>query len=283
MPDLSPIAIIAGNGKLPAEIATLFQARGQEVFVFTIQGEADDDFSSFPHAEFSWWQLGKFLKQLRAKNITKLILAGGIVNRPEISLKKIDLESARTLSALLGKRLSGDNALLDSVIAILEKRGFEVCSIAELLPELVVSDGPNTAKKPKAADLDRIKQGAELTRALGSFDVGQACVLVGRRAVAVEGAEGTDAMLERVAIMREKGRLSKRKGGVLVKAMKPGQNERADLPTIGPTTIEAVYRAGLSGIGAQAGKTLIVEKEKTLKRARELGLFVFGFGEEKND
>ena len=283
MPERSPIAIIAGNGRLPVEIATILQGRGQEVFVFTIQGEANEDFGLFPNAELSWWQLGKFLKQLRAKNITKLILAGGIVNRPELSLQKVDLESARTLTSLLGARLSGDNTLLDGVVAIFEKRGFEVCSIAEYIPELVVSAGPNTAKKPKAADLDRIKQGAALTRALGGFDVGQACVLIGRRAVAVEGAEGTDVMLERVATMREIGRLSKRKGGVLVKAMKPGQNERADLPSIGPATIEAVYRAGLSGIGAQAGKTLIIEKEKTLKRARELGLYVFGFGDENND
>ena len=193
--------------------------------------------------------------------------------RPDITLKKMDWGTVRSLPSLLGASLSGDGTVLDNVISIFEKRGYEVCNISELLPELVVSFGHNTKKKPRSVDLERINQGAAVTRALGAFDVGQACVVVGKRAVAVEGAEGTDVMLERVAELREIGRLSKKTGGVMVKAMKPNQNERADLPTIGPGTIDAASRAGLNGIGVEAGKTLIVEKEKTLNLAQELGLF----------
>ena len=83
-------------------------------------------------------------------------------------------------------------------------------------------------------------------------------------------------MLRRVGELRELGRLPKRRGGVLVKAVKPGQDERADLPAIGPDTIRAVHAAGLEGIGVQAGKTLMIAKVETLKLAKENDIFIFG-------
>ena len=142
---------------------------------------------------------------------------------------------------------------------------------------MVVLRGANTPLKPSSSDMERIIEGVAVTGAMGRFDIGQGCVVVGKRAVAVEGAEGTDAMLERVSKLRIDGRLPNKRGGVLIKAVKQGQDERADLPAIGPGTIEAVNAAGLTGIGGQAGKTLIIDKEHTIALARKYKIFVYGF------
>jgi len=113
--------------------------------------------------------------------------------------------------------------------------------------------------------------------ALGRLDVGQAAVVVKGRVLALEAAEGTDAMIARCAELR-KGASARRRGlaGVLVKAPKPGQEERVDLPTIGPDTVESAARAGLAGIAVAAGRVLIADRAATFAAADRHGLFLFG-------
>jgi hypothetical protein len=273
----APLGIIAGNGFLPLQIAEGLTAQSQSIFIVGIRGEASRDIELYPHMWCEWDQVGHIDKSLKQRRISNIILAGGVVGRPELQLRKLDWGGIRTLPHILAALIGGDNTVLTGVISIIEKRGFKVCNIAELLPEMTVRAGVNTTTKPKAADLQRIAEGVDVTNALGRFDIGQGCVVVGKRAVAVEGAEGTDAMLHRVAELRANGRLPSRRGGVLVKAVKPGQDERADLPAIGPDTILAIHQAGLLGIGVQAGKTLMIERDKTLQLAKDHGVFIYGF------
>jgi DUF1009 family protein len=108
---------------------------------------------------------------------------------------------------------------------------------------------------------------------LGELDVGQGAIAAGGRVVALEGAEGTDQMIERVYALRQAGRIPKR-GGVLVKMAKPRQDERADLPAIGVSTVENAARAGLSGIAIEAGRTFILGLGETMAAANEKGLFI---------
>ncbi|NKB52068.1 MAG: DUF1009 domain-containing protein [Rhizobiaceae bacterium] len=272
-----PLAIIAGNGRLPLLIAEKLKARSQPVFIIGILGEADAAIEKFPHEWCGWEQMGHIFKTIKNHDISNIVLAGGVVGRPELKLHKLDWGAIRTLPGLLAALMGGDNQILTGVISAIEKRGFTVCNVAELLPDMTVQPGVNTLAKPKAAQQKQIAEGYAVTRALGQFDIGQACVVVGSRAVAVEGVEGTDVMLRRVGEMREIGRLPKRRGGVLIKAVKPGQDERADLPAIGPDTIVSVHQAGLLGIGVEAGKTLIIDKRKTLQQAKKHGVFIYGF------
>jgi DUF1009 family protein len=113
--------------------------------------------------------------------------------------------------------------------------------------------------------------------ALGRFDVGQAAVVVKGHVLAVEAAEGTDAMLARCAELREAGRTGQGgRAGVLVKAPKPGQEERVDLPTIGPETVGKAAAAGLAGIAVAAGQVLMAERAATIAAANQHGLFLVG-------
>jgi hypothetical protein len=107
--------------------------------------------------------------------------------------------------------------------------------------------------------------------------VGQAVVVAGKHVLAVEAAEGTDQMLARVAEMRANGRVRSAAGsGVLVKAPKPGQDRRFDLPSIGPRTVEGVARAGLAGIAVVAGSTIIAEPAMLAQAADRTNIFVIG-------
>ena len=274
--DKSPIAIIAGNGVLPIEAAECLGAREIPVHVLGIKGEADASVARFDHTFLSFHQLGTLFKLLKEKNISRILLAGGIVKRPDVDLLKMDWGTIRTLPEIVGVLVSGDNSILTGTIEIFRRRNIEVLRFPDVLPELMVTAGANNGRKPRSRDLERIKHGSKVIDALGPFDIGQGVVVIGDRAVAVEGAEGTDAMLERVEQLRRIGRLPAKKGGVLVKKVKPGQDERADLPTIGPRTIANLHAAGLNGVGVQAGKTIIVERDRTLALAKSAGVFVFG-------
>jgi DUF1009 family protein len=96
----------------------------------------------------------------------------------------------------------------------------------------------------------------------------------------VEGIDGTDAMLARIADLRERGRIPTAKGvGVLVKAPKPAQDRRLDMPAIGPRTVEAAAGAGLAGIAVVAGSTIIAEPAEVGRAADQAGLFVQGIDE----
>src|SRR5690606_8572029 len=136
-----------------------------------------------------------------------------------------------------------------------EKAGIEVIGVHELLPEIVVEARCYTSRLPGRQDWRDISAALEAARAIGTLDIGQAAIAIGGRAIALEGIEGTDGLLQRTVGLRDHGRLAGASGGVLAKCAKPQQELRADLPAIGPRTVVDAARAGLSGIVLQAGRT----------------------------
>jgi DUF1009 family protein len=165
------------------------------------------------------------------------------------------------------------------VARIFEDHGFRLLGAHEVAPEILVPDGVFGTHKPSAPDSADIARGLALLHAMGPYDVGQAAVICNNHVLALEAAEGTDQMLERIAQLRRNGRIRSPKGGVLVKAPKPGQDRRFDLPSIGPRTVENAVAAGLSGIAAIAGGTIVAEAEAFVQAADKAGLFVVGVKE----
>ncbi len=270
------IAIFAGYGSLPVEIATELQRSGRRVYVLGIEGEAEPIIEQFDHDYIGMGQVSRLFKLLREKQVSEVTLVGGIAKRPALRELKLDIGAYLTLPRVLTWMLGGDNAVLVGIIDEFNDKGFIVRGAHELVPSLLVQPGANTRKRPSGADLERIQLGLKVARSLGQYDVGQAVVVVEKRVVALEGVEGTDAMLERVRDLRGIRRLPRKQGGVLIKCLKPGQDLRADLPSIGPNTIGKIVEAGLSGIGVEANSTLIISREETLKRANGAGVFIHG-------
>jgi hypothetical protein len=122
-----------------------------------------------------------------------------------------------------------------------------------------------------------IAKGRDVLRALSPFDVGQAAVVIDGHVVGVEGIEGTDELLNRIASLRSGGRIRSRKArGVLVKAPKIGQDLRFDLPTVGSRTVEGAAVAGLAGVAVVAGNTIVADAQAMIETADTAGLFVTG-------
>ena len=213
---------------------------------------------------------GTLIEKLREAGVEDLVFAGRI-RRPSLSALRPDARAAALL-ARAGARALGDDGLLSAVIRELEEReGFHVIGPDTLLPDDLAPPGVYGAVEPDATALGDIERGIEAARGIGALDIGQAAVVQQGLVLAVEAIEGTDAMLARCADLRRQG-----PGGVLVKVKKPGQEARADLPTIGVGTVDAAAVAGLRGIAVEAHGSLVIDRAAVVRAADAAAIFVIG-------
>lgn len=270
-----PLGIIAGRGPLPCVLAVSAAARGLPLHIVAIRGEARDEIEHFPHTWIRWGEIGKMFAALDKNGCEDLVIIGG-VNRPDLANVRFDLGALKTLPFLLSLGKGGDDHVLSRIVRFFEDKGYRVHGAGDVAPEIMAGVGKLGAKAPSAEDRADIDMAFDVVRALGRFDVGQAAVVVKGHVLAVEAAEGTDAMLARCAELREAGRAGRGgRAGVLVKAPKPGQEERVDMPTIGPETVTKAAAAGLAGI-AVAEQVLMAERAATIAAANQHGLFLLG-------
>ena len=264
------LGIVAGGGRLPQRLVESCRAAGRDVFVLALEGAAEPEtVRGVPHA---WCRIGgavKGLSLLRENNVTELVLAGS-VRRPSLGTLRPDWRAAK-LFARIGYRSLGDDGLLSAIVSELEKEGFRVIEPDQLLDGELVGTGPLGTVQPNPQSQADIERGLRIACALGALDIGQAVVVQQGLVLGVEAIEGTDGLLRRCAALRREG-----PGGVLVKIEKPGQERRADRPTIGPRTVALAAEAGLAGIAVEAGATIVLDRDEVLSAANLAGLFVVG-------
>ncbi len=278
LPPDAKVGIIAGGGSLPVEVAQGLAAHGYPPFVLLMDGEADrqQDLRRYEHDSLALEQIGSLVPTLKRHGITHLVLAGEIKRRPQLAKIRPSLGLLSIVPSVIMALARGDDGLLKVVTRGLEKRGIKVIGAHEVVPELAAGQGTLTSTRPQQSDWRDIEAARQAAKAIGALDIGQAAIAIGGRAIALEGIEGTSGLLERTRELRSHGRIAGKTRGVLVKCAKPGQELRADLPSIGPQTVEAAHAAGLAGIAVEAGRSLILEGPATLSRANELGLFIVG-------
>ncbi|WP_417689481.1 LpxI family protein [Roseibium sp.] len=278
----APVAVISGNGSIPLQVLTALERRGRAACVIAIRGEADSKVLERADTVLGWGEIGRLYKFLGQRACREVVLIGGVSKRPDFTSIVGDLGTLRRLPRILKALLGGDDSLLTKVIGLFEEEGFQVVGINDVAPEILASEGPLGKVGPSEAAKADMALALEATRRLGDLDIGQAAVALGGRVIAMEGAEGTDAMLQRCAELLKSGRVrAKGRCGVLVKTVKPGQDLRVDLPTIGPKTVELAVAAGLEGIAVEAGGALIAERQATISAADSAGLFLFGLVSEQ--
>ncbi|UXM93958.1 LpxI family protein [Bartonella sp. HY329] len=270
-------AIIAGGGKLPLAVAQSLKSMGQDPFVVPLRHEADPDIYKFEHCEISIVEFAKLIRAMKSANVKNVVLAGGVKSRPHLSNLRLDGPTLRALTRVFFALAQGDDALLRAFIKVLESYGFEVLGAHEVVPDLL-APAPCLLSDlaPSKVEEKNLKLALAAAHMLGDLDVGQGAVAVGGRVVALEGAEGTDNMIKRIALMRQERRIPQQ-GGVLVKCAKPNQEKRADLPTIGPDTIEQAFQSGLAGVAIEAGSSFILDFEKTIEVADKRKVFLVTF------
>ena len=270
MSDKKKLGMIAGGGMMPVEIIHHCIRTGREIFVVGIEPYAkEEELKEAPHIFAKIGEAGKMLKALAKNNAHEVVLAGG-VKRPSFRELIPDWEGAKIMARLAIKKMSDDN-MFRAVIDEIERHGFKVVGIEEVVPDMMFSEGVYGKMKPTAEDMDDIRRGIKVAKALGAVDVGQAAVVQEGMVLAVEAIEGTDMMLSRAATVKKKG-----KAPVMVKVLKPGQDKRVDLPAIGLQTIEQLKKYGIKGIAVEAGGILLIEREAVIRMANEAGIFIIG-------
>lgn len=259
------LAIIACAGALPVQIA----AAHPDALQFS--------FAGIPHElgagtrEHRIEKFGALFADLKAENVGRIVFAGGLT-RPALNPAELDPTSLAIAPRLMAAMQSGDDGLLRQVIEVFEEQGFEVVGAHQLLPDLTATSDLSIGGPRTEADNSDAARAWDILQALSPLDVGQGCVVAGGQCLGIETLQGTDALLRFVADTPD----ALRRGfkGVYVKAAKRGQDLRIDMPAIGPNTVAAVAKAGLAGIVIEAGRVMILERNKTFQAADKAGIFL---------
>lgn len=262
------IGILAGGGMLPVLIRDACRRDNQAFHVVVLDGQGDPAiFADDSHTVIRLGAAGATIKNLKKEQCDALVLAGTI-RRPGMKELRPDWWGVKFF-ATSGAAALGDDGLLTALIRALEKEGFKVIGADELLPEYLMPRGIVGGVSPGDDQTGDITKSLQAAKDLGARDIGQAAVVRAGSIIAEEDSAGTDAMLRKLGS-------SGTKGGVLAKALKPGQERRADLPTVGLETIRNAKAAGLSGIVIEAGNAFLMNRAETVHAADEAGLFLIG-------
>ena len=263
------LALIAGRGALPAAIVACSTTRP---LVCALHGFQPGGLT--PDLIFHLERLIPFIDHLLAQGITTVAFAGA-VQRPRLDPAIFDPATAQLVPRLLAAMQGGDDATLREVIALFEESGLTVQGINDIAPGLLPGPGLLAGHLTDMDETDATRAAANVD-ALGSVDVGQGAVVAQGQCLAVEALPGTDAMLASLAKLPASLRPDPLRGrGLLYKAVKPGQDLRIDLPTLGPESMRGAAAAGLGGIAFQAGSVICLNLSEMRAEADRLDLFLW--------
>ena len=259
------IALIAGEGILPVEIAKRLQTQ-QETLIMTLR---DDPEVLRPYAKklirMRTPNLGRGLREIKNFGSDKLIMAGRI---PKKIIYCLPLLFDKITRSILKKSLRDDHSLLGAVVKVFESEGIQVIPYWQILPEFIASAGKLTSREPTKNELSDIECGKKILRVTLPCSFGQAICIAGGAVVAIEAMEGTDQMIKRAGTLAGRG--------VVVKMIREDQDLRYDLPTVGTKTLENMHESGLTCLAVESGKTLILEPEKFFNLAEKFNISVWG-------
>jgi DUF1009 family protein len=274
------LAIIAGGGDFPLDIFHSALQQGFQPRFFALRGFASRNVRNQADTVMvDMLNPSGLIAALRAFAPEAVVLAG-FVNRPNPSVLLSAFSALRHQDELKQVIGQGDDHLLTKVIRLIEDHGFPVIGVDQVAPDLLCPEGVLTNTTPDQGALLAIETGFQLLQQLSPFDCGQATVCQGQRVLAIEGPEGTDAMIKRTrprfSLFSSSSNAPTAK--VLIKTAKAGQTRRVDLPAVGPRTIENCRKAGISGLALGAGSVVLIDKQAMIKSANAAGLFIIGMG-----
>jgi hypothetical protein len=260
------IGLIAGNGRFPVVFAQRARRLGVEVVGIAHRGETDPDIEA-ELAAVTWistGQIGALIDALKAAGVTRAVMAGGIT-KPRLFEDFQPDDRGLALLARVGS--IADDVLLRALAAELETEGIAVVASTLYLGDLVPGVGVLTRRPPTDAEWSDVRYGMQVAKVIGRFDIGQSVVIRQGAVVAVEGIEGTDAAIERAGMLV-------RSEFVVVKVCKPTQDTRFDLPAVGIQTIRTMQEAGGRVLALEAGRTIMLDRERMVAVADEAGLTI---------
>ena len=254
---MTRLAIIAGKGQLPVDVAAAAAADGFDVLILAIKGQADADFTAYQTMPIRLGAIGETRAIMVQHKIEKLVMVGK-VSWPSMAALRPDFDGVKLLGKMMTK---GDDNALRHVAAFFAEKGIETMAVDAFLPDRKMPLGLVVGDKPDAQSMDAIALGATTLAALGTHDVGQSVIVQNGRVIAIEAAEGSDGMIARATALLDPA------GGVacLVKMRKSVQDSRLDMPVMGCNTILSAANAGLSLLAIEADAVLLADDIVAIK------------------
>lgn len=260
------IALIGSLDPLTSLLATTLRAQGRPLVICTLGHRTNLDPWPGEAVTFRVENLGTLMAQLGEWGVRSICFSGG-VSRPQIDPEKIDAATMPLVPILMDALRQGDDGALRAVIGLFEAAGFGVIPVQELVPELLPPPGLLSTIRPtpqQEADAARAEQ---VHRILAPADIGQGIIVRAGQVLAVEAQPGTDFMLRSVKGFAEQA--------LFFKAPKLHQDRRADLPVIGPTTIERARASRISAIVVEAGGVMVMRRQDCAQLADAAGLVLW--------
>ncbi len=270
---MGTLGLVAGSGRLPAELAASARRAGWRVVAVGLVELADSELAQHVDA-FEWAHVGDFgrlFAVLQAAGAVDVALAGKVPKNFLWQRRDVVRPDARALAALAKLADRRDDSLLGAVVQVIEAEGLRVRSQLELAPDLCAPTGVLGKVRPTRAQEEDVAFGWPVAKTLGALDIGQSVVVQGKAVLALEAVEGTDRAIERGIQLAEPGR-----GVVLVKVAKPAQDPRFDVPTIGLATLRTLAKGGAGVLAVEAGLTLVLEREALVAEADAAGVALLG-------
>ena len=265
---MATIGLIAGGGRFPILFAESARKAGHRVVAAAHVNQTDPALEQLVDA-CTWVKLGQFgkvLEVLRGAGANQVVMLGSIAKARFFRDAWLD---GLGLQVMAQVAVRSDDNILRTIARGLEERGLPVIDPTPFLADRLAPEGVLGGVSPSEEEWADARYGLELARAVGRLDLGQTVVVKDRVALAVEALEGTDACI------RRGGELAKG-GGVVVKAVKPQQDRRFDLPAVGPDTLGAMKEAGCRVLAVEAGATLVMDLEEMVRRADKARIAVAG-------
>ena len=273
---MKKIGLIAGVGRLPVEFARAARGMGVHVIGVGVLPEVDPELSQVTHTyeNINIAKLDRIFKVFKREKVTEITMLGKITK--ELVYAHREMPDLRVLKIFSRIKNFSDDTLTLALVEELAAEGITVLDQTELLRPLMPEPGVLTKRKPTDAELADMRFGLDMAKKIGGLDIGQTVVVKNRAIMAVEAIEGTDACI------RRGGQLGR--GGVTVaKSAKPKQDMRFDVPGVGPDTLVSMIEAGAVALVIEAGKTLVVERDRMAEKANQHGITIVAMaGDEVN-
>jgi len=262
------IGLIAGSGQFPIIFSRAARQKGLKVYAVAHVGETDPGLETLVEA-MKWIKIGQVKKLItffKENDVHDTVMVGGITKTKMFSGVRPDLTALKIVATMDHTQ---DDGLLRAFADELEKEGITVRASTFLVPELLAPEGCWTRRKPNKSEKADMHFGWRLAKEIGGLDIGQSVVVRDGSVMAVEAIDGTDATI------RRGGKLGKEKT-VVVKASKPSQDMRFDVPAVGLKTIKTMSSVGASVLAVEAGKTVVFDKEEMVALANQNGISIVG-------
>ena len=267
---ISDVAIIAGQGLLPKIIYEGCIKKGIKSVVIGLKDEFNENlFSNIKYKLFPPHKISSIVEYLKTIDVYNIVIVGR-VRRKHLSKLILDKMGLQMLREIVRDGFN-DNNIYAVITKTIEKEGFKIIPPELIAGDILAKKGiMNSVKITEELEKD-IDEGVNILRGVIRYDIGQALIINNGLILGVEAIEGTNNLLKRCAKYKENT-----EGGILIKLHKPHQDQRLDLPCIGPDTIKIIARHGYKGIVVEAKKSIIIDSVQSIKLANDHGIFIYG-------